>query len=411
MSLSPLSSKTVTSSKRSMRTLNRIREITDKIDMSQTNKSKTFIPLSIGDPSYFGNLNPGDFVIKAVTKALQEGKANGYAHSCGLVTAREAIAREYGKDGKFPLTSEDVIITSGCSGALDLCFSVLCNEGDNFLIPKPGFSLYDTLCGNQGIEPRYYPLLAEKDWEADLIQMESLVDDNTKGILVNNPSNPCGSVYSKEHLQEILKVAEKHNLPIICDEVYANMTFFGKKFYSLGDLSENVPILSVGGLAKQFLVPGWRLGWILIHDRHLQFKDVRVGLQKLTTLILGANTIIQAAVEDILLKYPQDYFSKLCGTLEENAAFTYERLSRVEGLKIIKPHGAMYCMVGITKFNDIITDDVSFARQLLLEQSVLVLPGSCFNMKNYFRIVICAPKQKLEEAYERIEEFCKLRLK
>lgn len=123
---------------------------------------------------------------------------------------------------------------------------------------------------------RSYNLLPQKNWEVDLNYMEQLIDNDTCAIVINNPSNPCGSVFSKEHIYEILKIAEKHFLPIIADEIYEHMVFPGTKYYSFSSLSKNVPILSCGGLTKRFIVPGWRLGWIVIHDRNNAFHDVRL---------------------------------------------------------------------------------------------------------------------------------------
>lgn len=169
---------------------------------------------------------------------------------------------------------KDVIIASGCSGAIDLCITALANEGDNILLPRPGFPLYQTLAESKGIECKYYDLIPEKNWEVAIDHLRSLADNRTKCIVVNNPSNPCGSVYSRSHLQSVLKLADSLKIPIIADEIYADMAFKPYDFISLASLSQTVPILSVGGLAKRYLVPGWRVGWILIHDRNNIFSQV-----------------------------------------------------------------------------------------------------------------------------------------
>lgn len=244
-------------------------------------------------------------------------------------------------------------------------------------------------------------------------QLESLIDDKTKGILINNPSNPCGSVYSREHLTNITKIAEKYCIPIISDEVYANMTYFGKEFVPIASVTDTVPILTCGGLAKQYLVPGWRIGWILIFDKNDYFLEIRDGIQRLTTLILGANTLIQGAMENIFKKEPNDYMDQVNKQLESHAKFAYERISKIKGLKANKPKGAMYSMVQIEVdlFKDEIQDDLSFSKALLKEESVLILPGKCFNYPNFFRVVLVAPEDKLKDAFDRIESFCKRYLK
>jgi histidinol-phosphate/aromatic aminotransferase/cobyric acid decarboxylase-like protein len=173
---------------------------------------------------------------------------------------------------------QDIFIASGCSGALEIVIGSLFNEGDNILLPSPGFSLYETLATSKNIECRFYSLLPDKNWEADMSELEGMVDGRTRGIIVNNPSNPCGSVYSKEHLVEILEFCERKRVPVIADEIYSDMTFDEHVFYPMASLTNTVPILSVGGLAKKWLVPGWRVGWICIYDRGNAFAEVGVFL-------------------------------------------------------------------------------------------------------------------------------------
>jgi tyrosine aminotransferase len=187
---------------------------------------------------------------------------------------------------------QDIVIASGCSGAIDIALTGLLNPGDNILLPKPAFPLYQVICDAHKIQVKFYNLLPEKNWEADLAHLESLVDENTKAILVNNPSNPCGSVYSKEHLQQILAVADHHKLPVIADEIYGDMVFGNNMFFPMATLTKTVPVISVGGLAKKFLIPGWRVGWLMVHDRNNTLKDVRTAYFKLSQLILGASSLV-----------------------------------------------------------------------------------------------------------------------
>lgn len=212
-------------------------------------------------------------------------------------------------------TANDVILVSGCSSALDISISVLADPGQNILIPRPGFSIYRTLAIGHGIEVRSYNLLPEHNWEVDLAHLESLIDDKTAALVLTNPSNPCGSVFSRKHLQSIVNLAEKYYLPIIADEIYEHFVFPGTEYCSVSSLSKTVPVLSCGGLTKRFLVPGWRLGWIIVHDRNGLFDDVRKGLANLISRIMGANTLIQAALPAILKNTPQSFFDNLVNTL------------------------------------------------------------------------------------------------
>jgi len=309
--------------------------------------------------------------------------------------------------GKAELTSDDIVVASSCSGGLEMAIGVLANPSHNILLPAPGFTIYQTICDYKGIEPRYYKLKPESNWEADLTHMESLIDIKTSAILVNNPSNPCGSVYSKEHLLAILNLAQKYHLPIISDEIYADVVFEGHTFYSLAALTDTVPVLSVGGISKAYLAPGWRVGWIVIYDRSNLFAEVRVGLLKLSQVILGANTLCQSVVEEALFNTPQAYYDNLNNTLSTNASYLVSNFKKIKGLNPIAPGGAMYMMVGIetAEFVDI-KDDVEFAKKLLEEELVFVLPGRIFKFENFVRLVICPPLDKLAEVCIRVEAFC-----
>ncbi|KAG2185737.1 hypothetical protein INT43_002172 [Umbelopsis isabellina] len=406
---------------------NPIRQIVDKLKVDP-NAEKDLISLALGDPTVFGNFNVDDSCNEAVIRNLQTFKANGYppAHvlimlkSPGTEQARAAVAEKFNHPDS-PLTARDVILANGCSGALDLAINVLCTEGQNMLIPRPGFSLYENLAVSRFIEAKFYNLVVgdsyfnpERSWEADLEHMESLIDDKTACILVNNPSNPCGSVYSEQHLRDILALAEKHHLPIIADEIYCDLVFKGNHFYPMATLTKEVPILSVGGLAKKYLVPGWRVGWVTVHDRNGILKEVHEGILNLSQLILGPCSIIQAALPDILHNTPQEFHDKTIEQLEVcemayslNTKISEEGISQIPGLTAVVPQGAMYMMVGvnIADFKDI-KDDVEFTQKLVAEENVLCLPGQCFGYPNFFRIVITPPADRLKEAYERMKQFC-----
>ncbi|RKP07642.1 tyrosine aminotransferase [Thamnocephalis sphaerospora] len=394
----------IAASRVSRRTVNPIRRIVDNLRV-EPNPEKPVISLALGDPTVFGNLSTHDSCLQAVRDELDNHRTHGYAPSTGLESARDAIARKH-TTPEAPLSAKDVIIASGCSGAIDLCISAIADEGDNILLPKPGFSLYETLAASKGIECRFYSLLPERSWEADLAQMEALVDERTRAVLVNNPSNPCGSVYSREHLQDILALCERHHLLVIADEIYCDLVFSGQQFYPMATLTSTVPILAVGGLAKKYLVPGWRVGWILIHDRANLLADVRSGLNSLSQMILGANSVIQAALPKILHETPDTFHNATIQQLEKNAKLSAECLANIPGLTVVVPQGAMYMMVGVqtAAFRDL-HNDLAFTERLMAEESVFCLPAQCFGYPNYFRIVFTAPEDKLREAYARIGAF------
>ncbi|CAL1544859.1 unnamed protein product [Lymnaea stagnalis] len=392
-------------SKMAENTFNPIRSIVDTMKI-EPHPDKPMIALSIGDPTTFGNLPMADTVEEAVIDCIRQRKYNGYAPSVGFEFARQAVA-DYVSTPTSQVGAKDIILASGCSGALDLCISCLAEPGQNILVPRPGFSLYKTLAESLGIHVKQYDLLPEKSWEIDLEHLESSVDEKTAAVIVCNPSNPCGSAYSKEHLFEILDTVARKKIPIIADEIYEHFVFNGQTYHSLASLSKDVPILACSGLTKRFLVPGWRLGWIVINDRHDAFSQVRTGLLKLSQRILGPNTLIQAALPEILKNTPQSFFDDTLKYLQTNADLFYQNLSDIPGLHPVMPQGAMYMMVGIDmKHFPEFKSDVDFTQKMITEQSVFCLPASCFQYPNFFRVVLTVPTDKVIEACDRIKEFC-----
>jgi tyrosine aminotransferase len=394
-------------------TFNPIRNILETMKL-EPNPNKQMISLSIGDPTVFGNLKPPQVVSDAIRESIDNGKKNGYAPSTGFVEAREAVARHINKNPNLSITGDDVILCSGCSCSLDLCISVLANPGDNILVPRPGFPLYTTLAKGLGIDTFEYNLIPEKNWMVDLKHMESLINENTRAIVVNNPSNPCGSVFGEDHLRDILDIAERNCIPIIADEIYEHFVFEGaaKRYVPMASLTSTVPILSCGGLTKRYLIPGWRMGWITIHDTNniLKSGGVQHGLQSLSQRIIGSNTLVQGAISKILEETPESFYKNTLSTIESNAKLAFERLKRVTGLKPVMPEGAMYMMIGIDMaFFPEFQNDLQVVEALVKDQSVFCLPGKCFNIANFFRIVLTVPKEMLVEACDRIEEFCTVR--
>ncbi|RKO96546.1 Tyrosine/nicotianamine aminotransferase [Caulochytrium protostelioides] len=388
-------------------TRNPIRDIVDNLKIEPP-KDRRFLSLALGDPTVFGNLQPNDEIVAAVETALRSHAGDGYSPSAGYPEARAAIA-DFARVPSRPLAGDDVIITSGASHALYLTFKALVNPGDNVLLPAPGFPLYDTQISSLGGQAKFYPLDPARNWAADVAAMDALVDDRTVAILVCNPSNPCGSVFDRATLEGIIAVAERHGLPIIADEIYLDLVFDDNVFHPIASLSTTVPMIGIGGLAKKFLVPGWRIGWVLIWDDPAhRLAELRRGLMGLSALILGGNSLIQRAIPTIL-KVNDTFHRRTLDVLINNAHRSIEAFKTVPGITCIRPQGAMYLMlqIDVAQFRDI-RDDRDFAEQLVAEEGVLVLPGQCFHCTGHFaRIVFTAPAERLDEAYARIDAFCR----
>lgn len=404
----------IKASKKSHRTTNPIRNIVDNLVPPQ-NHPKSFLNLALGDPTLHGNLGCPTELKDGIREALKTDRANGYVQSIGTLPARQAIA-DYSCTPGYTVAPDDVIIASGCSGAIDLVLTGMLDEGENILVPCPGFPLYQVITESLGCSVKRYNLTPETGWECDLEMMDSLVDENTKAIVINNPSNPCGSNFSLEHLKGIAAVARKHKLPIIADEIYAKCVFNGT-FTHMHEVAGDVPVISVGGLAKEFVVPGWRVGWLVFHDQGCgTLKDLRVGIRSLTQIVLGANALIQAAIPSVLKPTPgskeeenlKTFSKNYMKVLRSNAEMCLRICADCKEISAIEPQGAMYMMIHVHTEHlvDEFADDTVFSRKLLEEENVFVLPGQCFGIKNFVRLVICAPAETVTDAINRIRAFC-----
>lgn len=357
--------------------------------------------MNAGDPTIFGNFSHPPEAVAAIHRALDRDTFSYYPTN-GLKDAREAVAKYVGGDVK----ADDVILTSGGSSSLEMCFYVLANPGENILIPTPSFN-YLTWLHGFGINSKPYKLDSSKNFEVDLENLEAQIDENTKAIVVNNVGNPCGNVFSRQHMLDIISIAERNGLVLISDDIYEHFVFPGVEYYSFASLSKNVPILSCSGLTKRFIMPGIRLGWLVVHDHGDALKDIRKGLSQLLGRNFGPNRSIQLALPEILTTVPQSFFDETVKKVQLHAMTAFNLLSNVPGLEPIKPSGAFYMMIKIhlEHFKKFSTD-LEFIEALTEEQSVLTFPGPCFQVQGYFRFVLTVPLDKLIEACQRINEFC-----
>lgn len=300
------------------------------------NPSKPIITLQMGDPTIFGNFARPIQAVDAIKRAAEKDKFS-YYHTMGIKEARQAVASYVNRMGA-DVTSDDVILTSGGSSALEMCFLALANAGENILVPKPCFN-YKTWMWGPAIEARSYSLDPLNDWQVDLNDMEAKIDDKTRAILINNVGNPCGNVFSKEHIMDILALAERFKLPIISDDIYEFFVFPGVKYHSVAALSKTVPIISCSGLTKRFIMPGVRMGWIVINDRGDNLKELKQGLVRISGRNFGPNSTIQMALPDILTNTPREFFEDTVKRVHHHASVAYNSLRDVPGLNAIMPKG------------------------------------------------------------------------
>lgn len=383
-------------------TANPVREAVSRI-IPPTDFHKPIYSLGLGDPSCYEDFRVHPFALNAVAEKLMECNGNGYVDSSGVVEARQCLAQEFSYEN-IQLTVDDVVIDIAGSGAIHTVLQVFLNPGDSILIPSPGFPLYKTIALNLSAEARTYTLVPQNQWEIDFSSLEAQYDSTTKLLVLVNPSNPCGSVYSKEHLLEILSWAESKKLPILSDEVYHNMTF-GKPHFPLGSLTNSVPVFTIGALSKMFLAPGWRCGWILVYDKQNRCTHLKQNLKKIKNMLLHPCPFIMQAIPNIFKNKPDNYFHEIMSKVQTRAEIVQSKLEGVKGLFVSPPEGALYTMISLDFTYLDIKDSLTFAEKFVKEQGVVIIPAEAFLSHSGFRVVLCHPVHIIEECMDRLKSF------
>ncbi|KAE9620636.1 hypothetical protein Lal_00018987 [Lupinus albus] len=365
------------------------------------------VRLCRADPTDF--FKTTDDASHAVAASVQSFNFNSYSPSGGLPDARRAVADYVSSDLPYKLSPENIFLTSGCTEAINITLTVLARSGANILLPRPGYPQYQSRAAFCRLEVRYFDLLPEKGWEVDLDSIVSLADENTVAMVLINPSNPCGNVFSYQHLQKVAETARKLGIFVISDEVYGHITFGSKPFVAMGVFATIVPVITLGSLSKRWVAPGWRLGWIGTCDPNgfLHDTEIVTNIKNYLDISCSAATIVQAALPQILEKTTDDYYSKNLNILRETANTFYERCKDIPCLTCPnKPEGTMMVMVKInfSQLEDI-TDDVDFCTKLAKEESVILLPGVTVGLKNWLRITFAVDRCDLEEGVKRIKAF------
>jgi alanine-synthesizing transaminase len=365
-------------------------------------KYENVLYLNIGDPNKFDFTTP-QHMIDAVSIAMGKNY-NGYAPAEGILEAREAIVEDASKKN-IQCTVDDIIITTGVSEAIELALSALINPGENFLTPNPGYPLYTALVSKLNAELNSYELSKANGWQPDLNSLEESINDKTKAIILINPNNPTGSVCDTNTLHQILKLAGENNLVVLADEIYDKLVF-NQEHVALPSIAGDVPVISFNGLSKSYLVPGWRIGWMILHNPKDVMTEYVEAIRKLVRARLCANHPLQYAIPPALLG-PQEHLKVTIDKLRTRGAFTEKRMNEIPGLKCNPITGAFYAFPTIDIDDFDFKSDKEFVITLLEEEQVLCVFGSGFGRPGAFRIVFLPPMEILTEAYDRIERFCK----
>ncbi len=362
------------------------------------------LPLNVGDPLNFDFQTP-PHIIEAAYKAMRDGK-NGYAPSDGIPQALEAIRGEAARKG---ITSvRDVFVTSGVSETVDLCISALVNDGENILTPKPDYPLYSAVLCKLGIALNTYDLNEEDGWQPELADIEHKLTPRTRAIVLINPNNPTGSLCSREMLEQIAELARRHNLVVFSDEIYDKLILDGSDeaptlHIAFGAVAPDVPCITFGGMSKNYLVPGWRIGWGIASGEAAVIKPYIDGIHRLLRARLCANHPEQYAIK-AALEGPQDHLIDVRRKLRSRRDLTQKWCESTPRISCVKPRGAFYAFPRI----DIPESDETFVKELIRQKHVMVVHGSGFGQKpgtQHFRIVFLPDEQTLTKAYAGISEF------
>jgi alanine-synthesizing transaminase len=365
-------------------------------------KYENVLYLNIGDPNKFDFKTP-QHMVDAVYDAMNKNY-NGYAPAEGILEAREAIVLDAQKKN-INCTVNDIVITTGVSEAIELALTALINSGENFLTPNPGYPLYTALVSKLDAVLNPYELSDEHGWQPDINSIEKAINDKTKAIILINPNNPTGSVSDKGILKQVFELAGKNNLVVFADEIYDKLVF-EKEFTSMAAIADDVPVITFNGLSKSYLTPGWRMGWMMFHDPARIMTGYIDAVGKLVRARLCANHPEQYAIKSALLG-PQEHLQETIAKLKNRGAFTEKRINEIPGLHCNPISGAFYAFPTIDLDRFDFETDKDFVLKLLHEECVLCVHGSGFGRSGGFRIVFLPPMETLEEAYNRLEEFCR----
>jgi alanine-synthesizing transaminase len=356
--------------------------------------------LNIGDPITFGFKTP-PHLIEAVERAIRNGQ-NGYAPSVGILPAREAVAAECTQRG-MPLSSDRVVITSGTSEGIELALTALAESGDEVLIPVPTYPLYTAVLAKIGARPVFYRTDPSRGWLPDLEHVERLVSPATRALVVIDPNNPTGAAYPAETRRALVNLADRHNFPLLADEVYADLAFDGP-VRAIAAENPDAPVITFSSLSKAYLAPGWRAGWLAVGGGD-RLDDVLAAIKKLADGRLCATGPMEHAIVAALTG-ARSHQQTFRAALRERAELTTRRLNAIEGMTAVAPSAAFYSMPRVQLPPGV--TDADYVLALLRATGVLCVYGSGFGTRpedGFFRVVFLASPSELTQIYDDIGAF------
>ena len=364
------------------------------------------IKLNIGDPIAYPGLPTPPHMVDAYVEALKSGK-NGYSPSYGLPALREAIAEDEQRKG-WNATPDDIYVCHGVTEALQLIFAAVLEDGSKVLAPGPHYPPYMAYPQMYGATTVEYQLHQNDGWKPDFDDIASKMDDDVRLLVLINPNNPCGSVCGAEDVDALLDIARAYpNCIVVADEIYDGLDFTGRQV-SVASRSPDVPVIALNGVSKVYYAPGWRIGYMALHDPNGRLTLVRDGLERLLRSRLCASTPAQMGYLAGLTGDRQ-WMDGYANRVMEQRDHCLKRIAEIEGLEVEQPGGAFYMFIRLTD-ERWAKDDKSFVLHLLHEEHVLLVHGSGFSPelgKGHVRLVYLADVNVLDDVFDRIERFLK----
>ena len=369
-------------------------------------EGKRILKLNVGNPAPFGLEAPHE-ILRDVSMNLPE--ATGYSDSQGIFSARKAVLQYYQSKGLLSAVDvRDVYLGNGVSELIVMTMQALMNDGDEVLIPMPDYPLWTAAANLAGGTAVHYRCNEDDNWHPDIEDIKSKITPKTKGIVVINPNNPTGALYSDELLRQIIEVAKAHNLIIMADEIYDRILYDDTVHTPMSTLTDDVLVLSYNGLSKSHRIAGFRAGWMLVSGQKQHAADFIEGLDMLASMRLCSNVQGQYAIQTAMGGYQsmKELTSKT-GRLYKQREMAVTRLNAIKGISCTMPQGAFYCFPKMDPEVYPIEDDMAFMMDLLVEENVLMVQGTGFNWDkpDHFRLVFLPNIHDLENAMDRLDRF------
>ena len=369
-------------------------------------EGKRILKLNIGNPAPFGLEAPHE-ILRDVAMNLPE--ATGYSDSQGIFAARKAVLQYYQSKGLLSAVDvRDVYLGNGVSELIVMTMQALMNDGDEVLVPMPDYPLWTAAANLAGGTAVHYRCNEDDNWHPDIEDIKAKITPKTKGIVVINPNNPTGALYSDEVLLQIIEVAKEHDLIIMADEIYDRILYDDMAHTPMSTLTDDVLVLSYNGLSKSHRIAGFRAGWMMVSGKKDHAADFIEGLDMLASMRLCSNVQGQYAIQTAMGGYQsmKELTSK-SGRLSKQRELAVSRLNAIKGISCTMPQGAFYCFPKMDPEVYPIKDDMQFMMDLLIEENVLMVQGTGFNWDapDHFRLVFLPNLHDLEDAMDRLDRF------